>query len=455
MYSAAFRRDLTELGLRLALRDGRPGRIFEWAERGRASRLRYRRVRPPDDPRLADLLAQLRDVALQRETPEGKAQAALVRRQVALERQIRDHTRLRRGEPDAASTAPVTPAAIGRALGDRALLEFVQLDGVLHGLSLVRGRLRTRALGPVEPIAELLQRLPFALHRLASPATAGPSRSAALALLRHTAARLDELLLRPWPELRDDPLVVVPTGPLHSLPWAILPSCGGRPVAVSPSATLWAAAGQHPSKGDGAVAVIAGPRLPGALAEAGQVAAVHGTQPVVGPAATVDAVLAALTTATVAHVAAHGRLHADNPLFSDLLLADGPLVVYDLERLATAPHTVVLAACDGGRSVVHAGDELLGLSSAFIALGAAQLVGSVIPVPDAETAPLMVLLHRRLAAGDPPASALAAAQHELRGDDPAALAAAAGFICLGSGFAAPPLGAGLSRERSRDWAGRL
>jgi hypothetical protein len=31
--------------------------------------------------------------------------------------------------------------------------------------------------------------------------------------------------------------------------------------------------------------------------------------------------------------AAHGRLSAENPLFSEIALADGPLIAYDLEQL--------------------------------------------------------------------------------------------------------------------------
>jgi hypothetical protein len=436
VHSAAHRRELTELGLRLALRDGRPSRIFEWAERGRASRLAYRPVRPPDDPVLADLLSQLRNVARELDELAKGTDARLVRRQIALERQIRDHSRMRPGELDGPLWTPVSPAALSRALADRVLVEFVQLDGVLYGLSLSRGRLRMRTIGSVEPIAALVERLPFALHRLADQAGRAQTRSAALDLLRDAAARLDTLLLRPFDDLADRPLVVVPTGPLHSMPWSILPSCAGRPLTVSPSATLWHAAGTRAVVAGHGVAVAAGPRLPGAREEAQRVAAIHGTVAMVDDAATVEAVLAAMSTTGVTHLAAHGRLSTDNPLFSDLLLADGPLVVYDLQRLARAPHTVVLAACDGGRSMVYAGDELLGLSAAFIAQGTTQLVASVMPVPDAETAPLMIEFHRRLAGGQPPAVALAGAQRELLGADPTTLAAAAGFICLGSGFAA-------------------
>jgi len=442
VHSATHRRELTGLGLRIALDDGRPARVFEWAERGRASRLWHRPVRPPDDPELAHLLSELRATAMDvdRVRDDGSGSARQTQRQIRLERQIRDHIRLRRGERGGRLPGPMAPSPLGAALGESVLVEFVQLDGALHGLSLVDGRLRLRALGPVAPVADLVERLPHALHRLARPNAPAATVDAAMALLRGAAARLDTALLGPFAaELGDRPLVVVPTGMLHSVPWSILPSCAGRPVAVSPSATLWygAHARAAPNGGAGGGTVVAaGPRLRGAREEALAVAAIHGATALVDDDATVDVVLAALAGADVAHLAAHGRLSADNPLFSDLLLADGPLVVYDVERLASVPHTVVLAACDSGRSVVRTGDELLGLSATFIGRGTAALVASVLPIPDAETAPLMVAFHRRLAGGAPPAVALAAAQLDLAGGsaDPATLAAAAGFVCLGSGL---------------------
>jgi CHAT domain-containing protein len=62
----------------------------------------------------------------------------------------------------------------------------------------------------------------------------------------------------------------------------------------------------------------------------------------------------------------------------------------------------------------------------------------VYPILDAETAPLMVAFHRSLAAGRPPAVALASAQQEMA-SDPATMAAAAGFVCVGAGFTSPRL----------------
>ncbi|HWM03664.1 MAG TPA: CHAT domain-containing protein, partial [Actinophytocola sp.] len=126
-----------------------------------------------------------------------------------------------------------------------------------------------------------------------------------------------------------------------------------------------------------------------------------------------------------------GRLAPDNPLFASLRLHDGPLVVYDVELQPRVPHTVVLASCDSGRSLVCTGDELLGLSATFLAKGTASLVASVVPIPDVETAPLMTAFHRELAGGATAAVALASAQRGLRAEGPRALAASAGFVCIG------------------------
>jgi CHAT domain-containing protein len=148
-------------------------------------------------------------------------------------------------------------------------------------------------------------------------------------------------------------------------------------------------------------------------------------------------VLAEMEGAALVHLAAHGKLVAHNPLFSDLLLSDGPLVAYDVERVQRPPHTVVLAACESARALVCAGDELLGLSATFLAAGTSQLVVAVLPILDAEATPVMVALHQLLAAGLPAAEALMAAQQQVNQEDDAVRAAAACFLCMGAGFSAP------------------
>jgi len=440
-YASGHRTESAVLGLRIAMQDGHPQRVLAWAEQGRASHLLLRPVRPPDDPWLANALAELRAIVaeIDEQHSAGRTTARLVQRQVALERHIRDYCRRQPGDPTTQAAAPVPLSSLIEALGHAALLEFIQLDETLHVLTVIDGHLRLREVGPVAQVRDLVEHVAFALHRLARGHHVGaPSRAAAITLLRHAVERVDALLFRPLADATADrPFVLIPTGPLQSMPWSILPSCTGRPVTVSPSAALWSSASRRQPEEAGHVAVAAGPGLPGARAEAEAIAAIYGTTALAGASATVEVVRAALDGAGLAHLAAHGRVHAQNPLFSSLRLADGPLTVYDLERLEKAPRMVILAACDSGRPVVCAGDELLGLGATFLSHGTQQLVASVIPIPDAETAPLMVAFHRLLAAGHSPADALGRAQQQVGGEEAAAMAAAAGFVCIGAGFTVP------------------
>ncbi|MGH9227061.1 MAG: CHAT domain-containing protein, partial [Acidimicrobiales bacterium] len=164
----------------------------------------------------------------------------------------------------------------------------------------------------------------------------------------------------------------------------------------------------------------AGPELPGAEAEVRQLGRLYGTAEVLtGRKATAANVLAALEGADLVHLAAHGSFRADSPLFSSVLLADGPLTVYDLERLKAVPEVVVLPACDAAVAAVRAGDELLGTATALLGLGVRTVIAPVTVVPDEATASLMVALHRRLRAGQRPAEALAGAGPQ------------SAFICIG------------------------
>jgi len=142
--------------------------------------------------------------------------------------------------------------------------------------------------------------------------------------------------------------------------------------------------------------------------------------------ATVAATLDAFERHELVHVAAHGQFRADSPLFSSLLLADGLLTVVELERLAATPATVVLSACDAGRSEVRLGDELIGTTTALLVRGVRTVIAPVVPIPDELTADLMLAFHERLRAGERPSAALAG----MAGDHGSA--AAMSFVCVGT-----------------------
>jgi CHAT domain-containing protein len=377
---------------------------------------------------VAGHLAELRAVVAEIENCgfDGRRATGLVRRQSELEELIRRRTwHADAGEGDPAR--PPSPGRLGDALGDRALVELVEHGDDLMAVTVVDGRARLHRLGERTAIAAEVDNLRFAVGRLARPRGSSTARAAAEAARRFAAERLDELVLAPLARTTGDrSLVVVPTGPLHALPWATLPSCRGRSVAVAPSAALWLRATTSATQADdGDTVLVAGPGVTAASAEVAELAAAYPDARVLdGPAATAANVTGALEGARLVHVACHGTFRADNPLFSSLRLAGGPLTVYDLESLRHAPARLVLSACDVGLSAVRPGDELMGLSSAVLSLGSTTLVASVVPVPDDAGRVLMVDFHRRMLAGGSPADALAGALDA--GDAPE------GFVCFGA-----------------------
>jgi CHAT domain-containing protein len=118
-------------------------------------------------------------------------------------------------------------------------------------------------------------------------------------------------------------------------------------------------------------------------------------------------------------------------MFSSILLDDGPLIVHDFERLGRAPYRLILAGCDSGVAAPVGADELLGLVSSLVPLGAAGIVASILPVNDRAVVPLMLALHDALQRGAPLAEALLAARRAA-GDDPSAEATAHSFMALGA-----------------------
>lgn len=143
--------------------------------------------------------------------------------------------------------------------------------------------------------------------------------------------------------------------------------------------------------------------------------------------------------ASVLHLACHGVVSAEGRASSYLVLAGGEQVSAEAILRAAAARPagrslglVSLAACTTHRAG-RAFDEAVTLSTAFLVAGATTTVGSLWPVPDRETARLMVAFHDNLAGRRmPPHLALREAQRAMRdaGDD-TTLTHWAGFVHLG------------------------
>jgi CHAT domain-containing protein/tetratricopeptide (TPR) repeat protein len=462
-HAAARGEELAKLGLKLALERGDARAVLRWAETWRAASLRRRPVRPPDDEQLAADLAELRRVVAELAAIEAPTQGAartevsrLNGEQLRLEAAIRDRSRYARGTY--APEPPFSPATLARALGERVLVEFMRLDDDLHAVTVRDGVVRRHRLGSYAAVLKQLDVMRFAMNRMSRRFGSQVMQAAAVQAYDHSRQVLDALLFGPVRraldgagKVTDRPLIVVPTGSLHALPWTALPTCAGRAVSVTPSARLWLAAanaGEGAAEGtaanaadsmtgsaaEGAAAssatgvgtvLIAGPGLDHAEPEIAALAARYPDAVVLtGAEATAANAGRALDGAALAHVATHGRFRADHPLFSSLDAYDGPLYVYDLERLGATPQTLVLSACESALSGVRPGDELMGLASAVFALGTRTLIASVTPVDDKDTRVLMLALHAALAAGRPPAAAVAEASEQT---------GIGGFVCFGFG----------------------
>jgi tetratricopeptide (TPR) repeat protein len=427
--AASLGTDLAKAGLRLSLEGGTPRSVLVRAEQWRAASLRRAPARPAQSGRLAEQLARLRHVTAQVEVEAlgDKDIRPLQRERIRLEEEIRELARHTPGSPLAAESS-LDLKVLGTALGDRTLIEYVRLDDELHAVVLVDGRCTRHRIGSYQAVLKELESLRFAMTRIAKQHGSPAMIRGAQDIYQHARTALDRMLLDP---LRSrirvgGELVLVPTGSLHALAWATLPSMQGRMLTVAPSARSWLAAERVPER-PGPVALAHGPGLPHAQDEIATLARLYpDAKSLQGIDASANAVAESWDGARLAHLAAHGRFRTDNPLFSNLELADGPLTVYDLESLGRAPRVLILSACDSALSGIHPGDELMGVASALLALGCKTLIASVAPVADEHPGTLMATLHTELGRGTRPARALAKAQAEHPDEAPA-------FICLGSG----------------------
>jgi CHAT domain-containing protein len=429
--AAVHGRDLAAAGLSAAVASGSAAKVYRWSELARAQALLLPPVRPPEDARAAAALEELRQArgALREAELCGAPTGALRRRSEALQRVIREHAWSAAGPGTATTPAPMQ--AVMAELAEAAMVVYLRDGAVLWALVMVDGSARLVRLGSLADAEEALLRLRADLDAQAGRVLRSRLAGAVAEVTRRDAAALAAAVLDPVLGLIGDrDLVVVPTGALMTVPWAVLSGCAQRPVTVAPSATTWRVArGRRDARmGGPALArtlLVAGPGNERGEAEVRAIAAISAHATVLtGSAATPAATLARLGDVRIAHLAAHGHHAADNPLFSALDLAGGPLMGYDLQRADGTPGVVVLSSCDLGLTSVRPGDETLGMITVLLSTGSSTVVASVSRVADDTAMTIMINYHLATSRGLPPAVALAAATK------PAHLAS---FVCFGAG----------------------
>jgi tetratricopeptide (TPR) repeat protein len=360
----------------------------------------------------------------------------LQKRAVELEREI---SRLRLHAPSSDPfTDPISFADVQEELPSDVLLLTYHIvgDEIMAFVNVGNGIRIVRNLGSVGVVAELLQGLSIQWDRF----RVGPEfvRQHMALLERSTRQILTQLyivLVAPVETLLEESglsdgaprkLVIVPHGLLHQVPFHALFD-GERyllerfEISYAPSARVYSLCQRQGLQvSDKALVMsVTDPLIPAVTEEARAVARhLPGAEVLSDGQATTDALQIASSGCYVLHLACHGLFRADNPMFSSLKLHDGWLTAADVMQLDLADTLVTLSACESGRNEVFAGDELIGLTRAFLGVGASTLVVSLWLVQDEATASLMEKYYERLRDGAGPAEALRAAQLAIKEEHP-------------------------------------
>ncbi len=417
---------LSVVDVALAARSGSPSAVLAATERWRTATGSMPQVRPSDDAPEQALWTTLRKLRADLRDAEPGADLSGIRRGIDHTVKALRHTSWARDLGRVADDVPATTGELRTAFGDRqtALASMaVTGDSIVSVVGLPGRRLKLVTVAGAGAVLELARQASADLEALARVSSSMLGSSLRAGIARSLSATLDALnrALAPALPAGTGPLVLVPPVQLAALPWAMLPALRGRSLTVSLSATHWLR--RETTVAQPLVRAVAGPELRSAADEQAAVATVW-NQPS-DTSSTGQDFRTALSSTDLVHVAAHGRHEPDNPLFSSLLLSDGPTFVHEVEGLKLQARHVVLSACRAGRVNVRPGDEPLGLTACLLAFGVSTVVAPVSVVGDDLAVGTMTAYHEGLAAGLDAATALA----EATADGPLL---AASFTCFGA-----------------------
>jgi len=229
-------------------------------------------------------------------------------------------------------------------------------------------------------------------------------------------------------------LIVVPWGPLHYVPFMAL--WDGRSylvdrldsISIVPSASSLSMIRAAKRKAAGGVLALGDPQtdmpdLPTAAEEVKLVGRMFKDASVqIGRRASKQAFLSGAGSAGLIHIASHGVFLPERPMDSYLALSGDPPRAGRLSATEilgvdlTKAGLVVLSACDSGRAEIGAGEEVVGMTRAFLHAGTPALLATLWPLSDESAALIVEDFYTALRAGQKPAAALTGAARKVKQD---------------------------------------
>ena len=242
-----------------------------------------------------------------------------------------------------------------------------------------------------------------------------------------------KLIIAPVADFLEGPeIIIVPDGALYKIPFAALPDDRGKylsetfRIRIVPSLTTLkliqdCPADYHcqtgalivgnPDVGEvhfkGCVKKIS--RLPCAEKEARMVGDKLGVEPLLGQQATKQAVLQAMNSVALIHIAAHGNAATGEiALAPPFRIRDGIhvpqeehylLTMSDILKIQLRAKLVVLSCCHSARGQTKA-EGVVGIARAFLGSGARSVLAALWALDDKATEQLMSHFYDHLAAGE-------------------------------------------------------
>ncbi len=234
--------------------------------------------------------------------------------------------------------------------------------------------------------------------------------------LNEVLSSLYKSLIQPLlPHITGKELIIVPHDVLHYLPFQALLSADGRyliekyPINYLSSASLLQFTKEKSRAMGDKVLVLGNPdlgdrkmNLEFAEIEAKEIKSLYPQSTIfLAKDATEERAKTLSPTNDIIHFASHAELSEDDPLASAIRLAksdkeDGRLEVREIFGMDLKANLVVLSACETGLGKLSSGDELVGLTRAFIYAGTPSVVASLWNVEDSSTAQLMASFYKNL-----------------------------------------------------------